>query len=409
MTTGRPDAQRLPDNLELVRPLGHGGMAEVCLARDRTLKRLVAVKTLLPEIAADPTSRMRFEREAQAAARLSHASVTTVYSVGRLDDDEPYIEMEYIDGDNLADILKARGHFAIDEVRAILIQLSSALAAAHSENIVHRDVKPANVLVEDRTRRACLTDFGVAAILETGNEAVTRLTRENERFGDPRYRSPEQLRGEPLTGQSDVYSLGIIGYELLTGQGPFDSAEIRDMASAHLRRPPPDLTLMRPDVPSAMADLLHRCLSKRPEHRPRAHDVAEQLQHPTADASLNDTDPTGPVMSFLRELKQRRVYQTAVAYAAATFIVLQVADLLLPALPDSDMLYRYTVIVCLAGFPLAVVLAWIFDIRQGRLVRADEGVLAKGSSPTQRTLLKVIGLAISVGLATAIAAWLLPV
>lgn len=385
-------------------------MADVYLARNRSLKRLAAIKVLRPELAVDDASRQRFEREAQATARLSHEAITTVYSTGRLASGTPYIEMEYVDGNNLAEVLRSRGPFGVDEARRLLTQLASALSAAHRRNIVHRDVKPANVLIDARSDRASLTDFGVAAILSSGSESVTRLTRDGERFGDPRYMSPEQLRGDEVTGQSDIYSLGIVGYELLTGQGPFDGAEVGNMPAAHLRRPPPPLANLRPDIPEWLSALLQRCLAKRPEHRPRAKDLARLLERGAesgGDAAASA--PAGPLQSFLEELKQRKVYRSAVAYGAVAFLVLQAADLLLPALPNSDELYRLTVILCLAGFPVIVALAWLFDWRDGRFVRTAPEALELGrpASRAQRLVFKVLGLGISIALAVSIAAWLL--
>jgi serine/threonine protein kinase len=316
--------------------------------------------------------------------------------------------MEYVEGSNLADTLKANGPFSVDEVVEFLAQISSALAAAHEQNIVHRDVKPANVLIHNKTGQASLADFGVASILETGSETMTRLTRVDERFGDPRYTSPEQLRGEVLTGQADVYSLGIIGYELLTGNGPFDDAEIRDMVGAHLRRPPPDLSQLRTDVPQALADVLKRCLSKNPEHRPRAQDLPKLLRNPV-DAP-DDADHSGPVAGFLRELKQRHVYRAAVAYAAVSFIVLQVADLVFPAFTESSTAYQITVIACLAGFPITIVLAWIFDLHGGRIVRtkdSESSALSRSATRSQRLVLMLLGLGVSIALVVALARWLL--
>ncbi len=406
----RDGGVELPAPFELLRPLGSGAMARVFLARNRSLKRLVAIKVLRPELSADVTSRQRFEREAQAAARLSHEAVTTVYSTGRLADGTPFIEMEFIDGDNLAELLRSRGPFGVERARHMLVQLASALSAAHRENIVHRDVKPANVLVDARSGRACLTDFGVAAILGSGSEVVTRLTRDGERFGDPRYMSPEQLRGEEITGQSDIYSLGIVGYELLTGQGPFDGSEVSNMPAAHLRRPPTPITNLRADVPDWLSDLLRRCLAKRPAHRPRAGDLARLLERGAETAGEPPVQAAGgPLQSFLAELTQRKVYRSAAAYAAVAFVVLQAADLLLPALPNSEELYRLAVVLCLAGFPVVVALAWLFDWRDGRFVRTDSEALelARSASPAQRLAYKVVGLGISIALAVSVAAWLL--
>lgn len=358
----------LPANLEPIRLLGHGSMASVFLARDRVLKRLVAIKLLRPELCDIEQSRKRFVREGQAAARLSHDTVTTVYSVGGVDEDCPYIEMEYIDGLNLEELLHSRGPFEVGEACSLLAQVASALVAAHQQNIVHRDVKPANILVENATGKATLTDFGLAAILQTGDSELTRLTREDERLGDPRYMSPEQIRGEPLTGQSDIYSLGVVAYELLTGSGPFDDAELTDMAAAHIRRPPPDPAARDSAIPLGLSETIKQCLAKKPEHRPRAKDLVRRLLDPDSIESSQ----TMPAPSFLRELKQRKVYQTAAAYAAIAFVLLQVVELLLQPWPQFSVVYRIAVIAAIVGFPITIVMAWIYDWRQGKLVKTEQ-------------------------------------
>lgn len=408
-SSGRIDSLALPDNFQPIRLLGRGATASVYLARDNALKRLVAIKVLRADLSANPVCRRRFEREAQAAARLSHEGITTVFSVLHLDDGQPCIVMQYVDGTSLADLLQARGPFAVEDAVALLVQVCSALAHAHAANLVHRDLNPGNILIDKASRNAHLTDFGVAAILETGTEIVTRLTRENERIGDPRYMSPEQLRGEPLTAQSDIYSLGVIAYELIAGRGPFDDAEVRDMAGAHLRRPAPDLRHLRPEVPEMIAVMLARCLAKTPAHRPDAAELARLLQDPSQ--AIAEARPTGPIAGFLRELKQRKVYRAGIAYAAAVFFILQAAELMLPAITQSALPYRLAVYACLAGFPVTIVLAWIFDLRDGRLVRtpADEGTFARSATPSQRLLLMVLGIAISIALVALAAWWLLRV
>ncbi len=409
------EGTNLPSNLEVIRVLGTGSMAHVFLARDKALKRLVAVKVLQKELAVDPVNRKRFIREAQAAARISHPCVTAVYTVGVLSNDIPYIEMEYIESTNLADLLRSQGRLDASVTRKLLQQLSSALAAAHDNRIIHRDVKPANVLIESDTRRVFLTDFGVAGILESGSEAVTRLTRDGERFGDPAYMSPEQLRGDVLTVQTDIYGLGILGYEMLTLRGPFDNSEVTDLAKAHLRRPPLDLHEQHPQIPIDLSDVLKRCLSKKPEHRPRAKDLAELFEDADSVGATTGAAPDAALLpqnafaSFLHELEKRRVYRAAVAYAAITFVFLQVADLILPGLGAPDWLFKFCVVASLSGFPVAVVLAWIFDIRQGRLMRTDEttGSFARRASRLQRMIFQVLGLGLSVAIAVAIAWWLL--
>ena len=169
-----------------------------------------------------------------------------------------------------------QGPFEVSAARALLAQIAAALAAAHDCRVIHRDVKPENVLVEAESGRAYLTDFGVAGILESGTEEVTRLTREDDRLGDPTYMSPEQLRGEALTPQTDIYSLGVLACNILTTHGPFGDAEITDMAWAHIRRAPINIHETRPDIPRELGDVLQRCLAKKPEHRPHAEALASQ-------------------------------------------------------------------------------------------------------------------------------------
>ncbi len=406
------DGANLPSRLDIIRILGNGAMAHVFLARDNVLKRLVAIKVLRKKLAVDPIARKRFVREAQAAARISHPCVTSVYTVGAQDNDIPYIEMEYVEGNNLAEMLRSHGPLDVLAARKFLGQLASALAAAHDNRIIHRDVKPANVLVEFDSQRPFLTDFGVAGILETGSEAITRLTREGERFGDPAYMSPEQLRGEPLTMQTDIYSLGILGYEVLTLHGPFDDSKVTDLTAAHLRKPPLDLHAMHPDIPIDLSDALKQCLSKKPENRPRAKDLVEVFE-PADPASMNsdlslsaDGTPQSALVSFLHEAKKRHVYRAAMAYAAITFVVLQVADLVLPPFEAPEWVFRLLVVASVTGFPVAIVLAWLFDLRQGRLLRTDEtaGSFSRKTSRTQRLVLQALGLTLSIALA-AMAAW----
>jgi len=402
----------LPEDYSLIRPLGEGSMSYVFLARNNALKRLVAVKVLRRELAADPVGRKRFVREAQSAARIEHESVTTVYSVGTLDGDVPFIEMQYIDGGNLADYLLAHGPLDVRDACRLLAQLASALAAAHKSQVIHRDVEPANVLIENQTGHAYLGDFGVAGILETGSETVTRLTREDDRLGNPTYMSPEQLRGEPLTQQADIYGLGLLGYEMLTANGPFGKSEVTDIVGAHLRRPPIVLQEALPDIPPSLSEALQRCLSKRPEHRPSAARLAQTFARIAAGGRVEDADEPsadGALASFLKELQKRRVYRAAATYAAAVFVLLQVADLVLPPLSAPDWIYRTAVIGSLAAFPAVLALAWVFDVRKGRLTRtgqSDSGGMRQ-MSLRQLRLLQLLGLLLSVAVCALLAWWLL--
>lgn len=270
-------AEALTPEFETVRPVGEGSVARVYLAREPALGRLVALKVLLDRHAADETVRLRFEREARAAARIQHPHVTTVYRIGHTSGGLPFIVLPYVSGGSLEDRLAAAGPLPVDEVRRYVGQVAAGLAAAHRLGIVHRDVRPGNLLLDRDTDRVLLTDFGLAAVLDTGSEPVMRLTRPGERLGDPMYASPEQLRGEPVTDRSDVYSLGIVAFELLTGRIPFDAQTALQITAAHVRQEPRRASELRADVDAELDDLILRCLNKRPEQRPFAADVAETL------------------------------------------------------------------------------------------------------------------------------------
>ena len=295
-----PDLQiqlqaELDPEFQILRLLGEGSVAQVYLARERALQRLVAIKFMKSQFAQDDTARKRFEREARSAAKIHHQNVATVHRVGSLEDQTPFIIMEYIEGRNLADALQAEGVMTIEEVRHTLSQVASALAAAHEKGIVHRDVKPDNVVRERDSDRVVLTDFGIAGILETGTETITSLTQQGQLLGDPRYMSPEQLLGEALTDASDVYSLGVMGYELLTLQALYEGKTSVQMVTAHLKKEPIPLARLRPDADPALADLLERCLSKNPRHRPRASEVAKALERVTAVSFQESSTPASGV------------------------------------------------------------------------------------------------------------------
>ncbi len=286
--------EELAPGLELVRLLGRGVAASVYLAREPALRRLVAVKLLLPELGDDPKARLRFEREAQSAARIAHPNVVPLYRVGVLSDDLPYIVMQYVKGRSLADRLLAEGPLDPGVVRRILVDVASALDAAHRQKIVHRDVKPGNVLLEEETGRVLLTDFGIAAPLATGEFSPSRLTTRDRVLGDARYRSPEQLTGEEVTELADIYGLGLLGFELLTGEGPYEASTPTEWLAAHLHAGPRRPSDLRPEVDPDLEDLLLRCLSKVPEHRPGAADVVRQLAS-SGHGAPAPVPPTSPL------------------------------------------------------------------------------------------------------------------
>jgi serine/threonine-protein kinase len=394
-----PFEQRVRDelkpDLELLRLLGRGSVATVYLAREPALKRLVAVKVLRPDVARDETTRRRFEREAQAAARINHPNVTDIYRIGRLKLGVPYIVMEYVDGRNLADTLTARGPMSSGEVRKVIACVADALSAAHLNGIIHRDVRPANIIREDGTDRYVLTDFGIAALLESGGESTTQLTTIGHRIGEPRYMSPEQLNNEAVTEQADIYSLGVLGYELLTGEGPFTGANPGEAIMAQINGQPRRIRDMVPDVESQLATVLERCIARNPDHRPRASEVLLGLVSPSA-TQLGMVETTGAVSAFINELKRRRVGRLAIGYAVA----LAAGTELTTTLADTfglGWLGNVVVILAVAAFPVVLSLAWMYDIREGRFSRATTDPSFQVS--TLRRALPWIGLGFSIMLA----------
>ncbi len=356
----------LGTDFELVRPLGQGAFAEVFLARERALERPVAVKVLRRSLSADETARKRFLREARLAAKIRHPSVVAVHRVGELGDGRPYLVMEYIDGRTYADIVAAGGQLGEDEVREVLTEVCGALDAAHALGIIHRDVRPGNIMRTRDGGRVVLADFGIAGVLETGGEAATRITGAGQILGQVGYAPPEQLSGESIQPGSDMYSLAVTAYELLTGSGPFPQAtRMADQIRAHLTEEPVRLRALRPDVGTDLEDLLLRCLQKRPEQRPSATLMRSRL---AGGAAL---EPQGAMASFLSELKRRGVYKVGAAYGAFMMIVLSLVDSALPALPLPLPPWTATAVVTatLAGLPVALVLGWIFDLSAGRIER----------------------------------------
>jgi serine/threonine-protein kinase len=361
--------QALLPELELIRPLGSGATAEVFLAREPALQRLVAVKVLRSAVADDAVARRRFEREAQAAARIVHPNVTSIFRVGRTPAGQPFIVMEYVDGRVLGDLLPPAVTYDEPSARALLAAIAAALAAAHAHGIIHRDVRPGNVLIENRTGRAVLGDFGIAALLESGSVAITRLTAAGVMVGDARYLSPEQVRGESALELSDVYAFGILAFELLTGSGPYRGRKPAELLTAHLQQQPADLRELRPDLSERLAALISRCLAKEASRRPLASELAAQLAPAPATRAIQEETVAGSLAVLLGELRRRRVYQVAAAYTAVALGVLAVAQVVYEAFNLSRTGYRVLVGTTLAGFPLALVLAWAYDIRAGRIHR----------------------------------------
>ncbi|MCG6955228.1 MAG: protein kinase [Gemmatimonadetes bacterium] len=277
--------------LQLLNVEGVGGMGEIYLARDANLRRTLAVKVLRSELVADAHARARFFREAQVIAGLSHPNVIAVHAVGELKNGTPYFVMDYVEGGSLRDRLEREGPLSVPETRRIVGEVASALHAAHVRGVVHRDIKASNILFDTQSGRALVTDWGIAALdASTEMSPESRLTRTGAVVGSPQYMSPEQLAGDDVGSESDVYSLGLLAYELLTGHGPFAADTPRALMVAHLRDAPEPLSMSRPDVDPELETVVARCLSKEPWARPTAEEVARRFA-PGAEAILEWPPP----------------------------------------------------------------------------------------------------------------------
>ena len=353
-------------DFELKQKLGRGSMATVYLAREKALGRLVAVKVLLPGRASDETARKRFEREAKAAATLSHPNVVQVYRFGRLPDGTPYLVMRFVKGRTLEERLAAEGRLPADLARTVLLGVASALAAAHTQGIVHRDVRPANILWDEAAHQALLADFGIAALLATSGEEVTKLTKTGQMIGDPRYMSPEQLLDQDLTELADMYAFGILGYELYTGEGPYQAKTNTQWITAHLSAEPRDLKQMRPDADASTADLLKRCLNREPKHRPSAAKAASTLR---GDAAAGP-GVEGPV--DIQELIKRRVPQIVLVAAVSGYALLQFIELIF----DNDSLpFRLALPFVGSAIVASTVVAWFHGERGKQQTNVLEWIL----------------------------------
>jgi eukaryotic-like serine/threonine-protein kinase len=258
-------AQVLSANYELESEVGRGGMGIVYCARDRRLKREIAVKVLPPELSFRADIRQRFLREAETAAQLNHPNIVPIYTVEEKDN-LVYFVMAYIKGDNLGVRLQQHGPMPPVEVRRILREVADALAYAHNRNVIHRDIKPDNIIIDDETGRAMVTDFGIARALTDSGDS--RLTATGMAIGTPAYMSPEQSAGDrAIDGRSDLYSLGVVGYQMLCGQPPFVANNTPSMLVKHLSEKPVPVDERWPDLPQDLARAVMMCLEKDPADR----------------------------------------------------------------------------------------------------------------------------------------------
>ncbi len=273
-----------------------GGMSTVYRALDEILERRVAVKLMNREVASDSDQLERFRREARAVAQLSHPHIVGVIDAGE-DDGRPYIVLEYVEGETLKERIRRHGRLPIGEAVAYAIEIARALGAAHARHIVHRDVKPQNVLI-DQEGSAKVTDFGIARTLEEDG-----LTADGRVLGTTDYVSPEQALGQPVTGQSDLYSLGVVLYEMLTGEVPFRGENQVAVAMKHVREQIPDVQDKRPEVSAALASVLETATAKRLDER-YADDgeLIADLEDVLALEAARAGSATGEMTTVLRTL-----------------------------------------------------------------------------------------------------------
>jgi serine/threonine-protein kinase len=349
----------------LERELGRGGMGAVYLARDVRLDRPVAIKFFPPELAARPELRARFLQETRTAASFSHPNIVPVHAVEERDGVLCFV-MGYVDGETLGKRISRAGPLPIGEAVRLLQESAWALSYAHGRGIVHRDVKPDNILIDRGSGRAMITDFGIARSQQSGG-----LTMVGELIGTPQFMSPEQASGEKVDGRSDLYSLGVVAFFALTGRFPFEASSTQGFLAAHITKPAPPVASLRPDLPASLSGAVDRLLEKDPARRfQKGEELAEHLD---------------PLRSARREIPSPirlfSVKSTQVIRNAILFVVLA-PTLSNSVRGDADQLILFTMTIAAA---IALALQAVGglrelaaqgyshdDLRTGLLAIADE-------------------------------------
>jgi hypothetical protein len=280
-------SEALRGQYEVLREVGRGGMGIVFLARDLKLERLVAIKTLPPNLAADEVIRARFLREARTAAALSHPNIVPIH---RADDigGTVFFVMGFVDGPSMAQLIREGGPLSPRTAVSMLYDVADALGYAHGAGVVHRDVKAENILIDRGSSRALVTDFGIARVAE-----AAPLTATGTVLGTVHYMSPEQVAGEVVDRRSDVYSLGVVAFYALAGRFPFDSPTASAVLVAHVTKEAPSLSNIAPTVPRSLARLVDRCLAKDPDSRIQSCDEL-LTEFRRVEAGLPDDDVAAP-------------------------------------------------------------------------------------------------------------------
>src|SRR5436190_8181754 len=344
--------------------IGTGGMGEVYLATDIVAGRKAALKLLPMRFTGDAERLKRFQQEARAVVALNHPNILTVYEIGE-DHSIHYIASELIEGETLRQRL-TRGRIQVSEAVDVAIQVASALAAAHQAGIVHRDIKPENIMLRP-DGYAKVLDFGIAKLAE--RELPTSMPRDEALLlvetnlgsvlGTVRYMSPEQARGGHVDQTTDIWSLGVVLYEMLTGHAPFSGDTPGEVMSSILEKEPPPLTRYIARAPAELQQIINKTLRKDRTGRYRS---SQDLLKALKDLRRNLEFESFFMNGFFDEVKRRKVYRVAAAYIIVAAGIIQLASAAFPTwdLPNSAL--RLVIVLLLIGFPLALILGWVFDV-----------------------------------------------
>ncbi|MCG6987228.1 MAG: serine/threonine protein kinase [Gemmatimonadetes bacterium] len=353
----------LAGRYSIERELGRGGMGIVFLAREVALDRMVALKLLPPDLAARPGLRERFLREARTAARLSHPNIVPIHTVDEADG-FVFFAMAYVPGESLGERIRTRGPLSNSDAARVLREVAWALAHAQLHGVVHRDVKPDNILLEEGSGRALVADFGIAALVEAANPEGGEL------LGTAEFMSPEQAAGGEVDARSDLYSLGCVGFYALSGQVPFTGPTPAAILAQHVTRPPPPLLSVAPQVQAHIAAAIDRCLRKEPERR-----------FSGADALAEALGPEGQIerelpVSLRVFIKQNRELETAVAWCllGLLFAVPAMVTMLLSEGPTAaGVLILDAVVATLLGIPVVRLLRDVRRLLKSGFTLEDAG------------------------------------
>ncbi len=349
--------QTLSGDIVLKRVLGEGRSGRVYLADQPSLGRQVAVKALMPRHTSERKAVARFKREARAMAGCPHPSIVSVYNVGETRNGIPFFVMEHVEGESLADRLRRKGRLPLQEAVRIAGALADALAYAHERGLVHRDLKPEDVLIDRYSGRILLTDFGLAKSVAKSSHTMT-LTGTGEIMGTPAYLSPEQAECGMVDARSDQYSLAVVTYEMLTGRLPFLGPSAQDFVRQHAEDAPPSLLQVAPDLPLEVSRVIDRAMMKEPGARFSSADAFGQALRSAASAALA---PLRSMALRARRGRRWRIWQGAAIYAGGAWGALEALTMAIDKLNFPEELLLPAVWVVLVGFPVTMGVLWMME------------------------------------------------